>query len=127
MTAGTPEEQFREKLAEWIGYEMLCEGKKTGTQISHGVAARIRSPLNRELVLGGLGLEFEEGYLDPNKRGNVAVLWPLAIEEIAAPGKLDTWQRGYVVHPRGEATTDLCPHCGRGICVGCPLGEATDA
>lgn len=31
------------------------------------------------------------------------------------------------VRPREEATTDLCPHCGRGICVGCPLGEATDA
>lgn len=81
MTAGTPEERFREKLAEWIGYEMACEGKKTGTQISHGVAARMRQPENRELVLRGMGEVREWAQVEGEAR----------VFEVT-------------VHPRGEAT-----------------------
>lgn len=60
MTAETPEELFRERLAVAIGYEMACEGKKTGTQISYGVARWLRLPENQKLVLEGLGLEIKE-------------------------------------------------------------------
>lgn len=102
-------ETIRKLIAAFIGYEMACEGKRTGTDISYGVMHRLREyanekPTNLLLLLDGLGLDVEEGYLDPNKRGNVAVLWPLAIEEIAAPGKLKDWKRGFVVSSRGEAT-----------------------
>lgn len=60
-------------------------------------------PARRLAILNLIG-DVQEGYLDPNKRGMVAILWPLAIEEIAAPGKLADWQRAFVVRPRGEAT-----------------------
>lgn len=101
------QETIRKLIAVFIGYEMACEGKRTGTDISYGVMRRLRAyanekPDNLLLLLDALGLEAEEGYLDPNKRGMVAVLWPLAIEEIAAPGKLKDWQRGYLVRPREE-------------------------
>jgi hypothetical protein len=62
MTANTAEERLRELLAVKIGYEMLAEGHKTGTDISYGVNAWLRDPKNRTLVLEGLGFEVIDEY-----------------------------------------------------------------
>jgi len=51
MTESTVHEDgLRQTIAKAIGYEMMCEGRRTGEDISYGVAQAVRD------YLGGLSL-----------------------------------------------------------------------